>query len=386
MKRCLAYSLALLLACLGTIAQASIYGTLSNFDIYNETPEDAYGAEIELEDIHSSDVPYTFPANYNQEVKIEYNDGLHFGTRIRYTGYNFTSAGYLPANTAGQSTNGHSCVATAGCEHFGFAVSTQPTTTRFFWLDASGNRIGTMPESVPNPTWNYIAPVNGGAPRVAAVVEVPEPAEIIAQRPDSIWMKVWKVEIDRPVDLAELMSDNPIIPDGAGEVESEWELLEGGLGKQLEAEDDVPDDHYAVIRRYEYYEYTGAYDEEHEPITEFLNMEMLEPPVDELGQFISSNMVAANLAAPLEGDFDQDDDVDGADLLAWQRGFGEGSKLAEGDGNWDDSVDGDDLAIWDDLYPNQENAAVDAVPEPGTCLLSLLCGLSTLLRRSRNRD
>lgn len=29
--------------------QATIYGTMSNFDIYNETPHDSYGAEIELE-------------------------------------------------------------------------------------------------------------------------------------------------------------------------------------------------------------------------------------------------------------------------------------------------------------------------------------------------
>lgn len=56
-------------------------------------------------------------------------------------------------------------------------------------------------------------------------------------------------------------------------------------------------------------------------------------------------MVAANLVAPEEGDFDQDDDVDGFDYLDWERGFGDGQPLIDGDGNWDD-VHGVDLAIW----------------------------------------
>lgn len=49
-----------------------------------------------------------------------------------------------------------------------------------------------------------------------------------------------------------------------------------------------------IIRRYEFYEYTGQYDEEHEPITLFLDPgDLLEPPEGELGNFISSNMAAA---------------------------------------------------------------------------------------------
>ncbi len=356
--------------------EASIYGTLSNFDTYNETEIDSYGAEIELEGVHPEDLYRTFPSHYDNEARIFYQEGANFGTRIKYSGYNFTTDGYLPANTVGQSTNGHACVGTAGCEHFGFSLTgVQPTATRFYWLDQNGQRIGTMPESIATPTWNYVANP-GGAPRLGAIVEVPEPVEVIPQRPDSIWMKVFKTEIDRPVDLMELMSDNAIIPDNIGEQETEWELLEGGLGKQQEAEDDVPEGKYAVIRRYEYFEYTGLYDEEHEPISIFLDEDLPEPPLGELGQFISANMVAANLAAPEEGDFDQDSDVDGRDFLAWQRGFGQGNKLADGDANWDDEVDHEDLVIWQNLYLPDDNPALRAVPEPATWLLG---GLSTLL-------
>jgi hypothetical protein len=385
MKTLLTYTAAALSLLGGTTVQASIYGTLSNFDTYNETEIDAHGAEIELEGVHIEDLYRTFPSHYDNEVRTSYQEGANSGIRITYTGYNFAPSGYLPANTVGQSTNGHACVGTAGCEHFGFSLTgAQPTATRFYWLDQSGQRIGTMPESIATPTWNYVANP-GGAPRLGAVVEAPEPAEVIPQRPDSIWMKVFKTEIDRPVDLMELMSDNAVIPDDIGELETEWELLEGGLGKQKEAEDDVPEGKYAVIRRYEYYQYLGPYDEEHEPTSIFLDDDLPEPPVGELGQFISANMVAANLAAPEEADFNQDGQVDGRDFLAWQRGFERGNKLEDGDANWDDSVDNEDLEIWEQKLPGDDNPGFANVPEPAAGLLAVLVCLASFGWGGRRR-
>ena len=48
------------------------------------------------------------------------------------------------------------------------------------------------------------------------------------------------------------------------------------------------------------------------------------------------------------GDFDGDGDVDGADFLSWQRGFGltGGATSGDGDGNGDGKVDGLDLSVW----------------------------------------
>ncbi|MEZ6068940.1 MAG: PEP-CTERM sorting domain-containing protein [Pirellulales bacterium] len=184
------------------------------------------------------------------------------------------------------------------------------------------DRIGTLPEIVPGPTWSYVPPaVPGGAGALQAAIRVPEPAEVVVQRPDSTWMKVYKVKLpasqapDDPVAMQELLmqliSDanpendqpdvplNDIVPEGEdpAEVEAEWELLEGGAApKEMMAEDDIDEENDGiVIRRYEFYKYTGPYDAEHEPTSLFLDTDLLEPPMGELGDFISANMVAAVL-------------------------------------------------------------------------------------------
>ena len=74
-------------------------------------------------------------------------------------------------------------------------------------------------------------------------------------------------------------------------------------------------------------------------------------------------------------DFDEDNDVDGADFLVWQRNSGMtgGATLANGDANGDGNVDGSDLAIWQDQFGSTSMVAVaNAVPEPGTALLLVL--------------
>ena len=283
-------------------AQASpISGTLSNFDTYYDNTDspsiDAYGAEIELEDIHSSDVQTTYPSHYSSSIKSEVGDlgNGHFGTRIRFDGYNFPgSPGYIAPHVNPPSTNGHACVGTAGCEHFGFSASVQPTVMRFFWLDQSGSRIGTAPLTIPNPTWTYVPPAFAGAPaRIQAAVVVPQPVEVEPQLPDSLWLKIFVTETEVEVELDDLVSDGVLVPHGEVETETEieWEFLEGGEVFMVEA--DVPEAGKDIIRRYEYYKYTGPYSDEHEPTA---------PPWDGVGEFpptagafIAANMVAVNL-------------------------------------------------------------------------------------------
>ena len=296
----------ILVVALGAIAAqaGSISGTLSNFDTYydnTDTPSlDAYGAEIELEDIHSGDVQTTYPSHYINSAKLDVADlgNGHFGTRIRFDGYNFSGiSGFIAPHPNPPTTNGHACVGTAGCEHFGFSASLQPTAMRFFWLDQSGSRIGTAPLTIPNPTWTYVPPaVVGAPPRLQAAVVVPKPVEVEPQLPDSLWLKIFVTETEQEVELDDLVSDGVLVPHGEVETETEieWEFLEGGEVFKVEA--DIPEPGKSIIRRYEYYKYTGPYSDEHEPTA---------PPWDGMGEFpptagafIGANMVSVDLLIP----------------------------------------------------------------------------------------
>jgi hypothetical protein len=67
----LALMAALLLAWPGVASAAGIaYGTVSNFDTVNDTGVECHGFEIELDDIHSSDITYTYDYNHYGTPKI----------------------------------------------------------------------------------------------------------------------------------------------------------------------------------------------------------------------------------------------------------------------------------------------------------------------------
>ena len=79
-----------------------IYGTLSNFDIYNTSPEPAEGAEIELEGCDSSSIGGHYPSHYSSFTAIDYSENGKTGVRLRFEGYNFageTCAWIAPAES-----------------------------------------------------------------------------------------------------------------------------------------------------------------------------------------------------------------------------------------------------------------------------------------------
>lgn len=84
-----------------------------------------------------------------------------------------------------------------------------------------------------------------------------------------------------------------------------------------------------------------------------------------------------------DADFDEDADVDGADFLIWQRGFGMANATnADGNADGDSDVDADDLAIWSAKFglPAQV-AAGAAIPEPTSLSLIVAAGAIVLARR-----
>jgi len=91
------------------------------------------------------------------------------------------------------------------------------------------------------------------------------------------------------------------------------------------------------------------------------------------------------------GDFDADDDVDGADFLSWQRGLTAQKRtttLADGDADGDSDVDDEDLSLWSNQYGaglGSARSAVQTVPEPSTLCQCLFASwlISQTLRFSR---
>ncbi|MBN1853143.1 MAG: hypothetical protein JW829_10485, partial [Pirellulales bacterium] len=92
-------------------------------------------------------------------------------------------------------------------------------------------------------------------------------------------------------------------------------------------------------------------------------------------------------------DFNADGDVDGADFLAWQIGFGTtgSATRADGDANGDANVNGADLAIWKTQFGMggaPGGLSGTAIPEPNTLGLfglACICLAVTLLRHQGGR-
>jgi hypothetical protein len=84
-------------------------------------------------------------------------------------------------------------------------------------------------------------------------------------------------------------------------------------------------------------------------------------------------------------DFNQDNIVDGADLLHWQRNLGVTSNatLAMGDGNRDKKITAADLDVWKFQFGEDgSHHAVTAVPEASSILLAAM-GLLAFASRGR---
>jgi len=83
-----------------------------------------------------------------------------------------------------------------------------------------------------------------------------------------------------------------------------------------------------------------------------------------------------------DANFDQDNDIDGADFLTWQKGFGMGTTFSEGDANYNESIDSTDLSFWEAQFGTSlpPLAATRSVPEPSIATLLALGALSLLIK------
>ena len=310
-------------------AQSAVVGGLGNFDAANYEGKDAYGMEIQIEGIQPSDLTLSWCGNkYGCPQVTAYATGVY----VRYT------STYDPANkvfnsitvphTPGTSFTG-TCYQwspsykTSGCDHFGVRFSytaavNNAIVTGFRWMFEDPGNAGTLIGSansiiVPSPVYTYFQPaVPAALPVLVAVIVLPPPPPpppaVPPQFGNAAWMKVFKTELAREVALDELTSNNPIVPQDAAQVETDWVLLQpappvvpGDTRRRRTRhanQGGVAAGTRAVLRRYETYAYTGAYD----PLTHEVmcggDTKCTAPLAGELGDMLTAQMAAANVAVP----------------------------------------------------------------------------------------
>ncbi len=290
----------------------SMYGALSNFDVFNDAGEDAHGFEIELDGLTSNDVTSYFGSpntQYGNPTIVNFNGGVY----VRYTSPYDAGAGAFtittPIATNMSNTGGHSCwyggssgYPGLGCEHFGVGTGRNPTAVKYRWLVADpanpGSLIAHTPDvAVPSVTWTTTPPpVPNNPPVVVAEVEPPVPANGF-QFSDAYWVKVYVTQWKRRLALNQLVTDNPAVPNLPSETEAEWEIFQKnpnlpGLGK-LRHQGNLNRGSYSVVRRLEFYKYTGAYDAEtHEALCADGSCNV--PGPGELGDYLGAQMTASN--------------------------------------------------------------------------------------------
>ncbi len=292
------------LACLALSngpARASIaYGSINNFDTVNDTSNVCHGFEIELHDIRSLDITYTYDYNhYGTPTITEFTSsdalGLHTNVLVRYaavwTGTDWSAYTAIPTNNI-PPTQGHAFTNPSlnfGGEHFGVGYRTPPTKVCYYWLTNSGSSLLRGPQV-------YVSTPVFTAPQPAAVVPViPAPVlplpppplsdpSIVYEFSDATWVKVITTtsHTNHPIELRELITpdtNNPSAKDWRNgepdQVETEWQLLQtdfnsasgynptngvGGANGQLAgATNALTHSDDVVTYRYEYYAYVGPY-------------------------------------------------------------------------------------------------------------------------------
>ena len=315
---------ALFIAPRGVAAQtATIYGQLGNFDVINNTGKDAHGFEIELQGIQPNEVFYAFSVQRYGAPQISASP-TGTSTIVRWSsGYDSASQAYYQRTVpyAGGGTFGGTCYQwngagydTAGCEHFGVSLNIGSPKATYRWLVDNPVQPGTLvavdPPVPVAQAFYYVQPPQPLAPPVVvAEVQAPEPAEAPSLYGDAQWMKVFVQQLPQAVNLDQLVTDNPlVVPMNPGQVEVNWDVIQtepallasnsnGNQKRQrkqgLSSLDPAT---RSVVRRYELYTYTGAYDPlTHEALC--ADLTCTSPSPGELGDFVSAQMTAVNVQA-----------------------------------------------------------------------------------------
>ena len=308
-------SVALLGSAAARAQTATVDGTLSSFDVVNETGFDAHGFEIQIEGAAQNDLYYTgYGQQYGMAKVSTYATGIRVRWESPYDAVNHVYTKTTPQHTPGVPYNWNDCYqagstyATAGCEALGQWLRPTPgkvITPTGRWLIEDPQNPGTLIPVEPNiaipfPNYSIVTGTTlGSSPVVVAEVEAPEPPETPEVYGDAQWVKVYKTQLTRPATPADLTSDNPVVPQNAAQVETAWDILQAsppsnGNQKRNRHQGGINPDTRAIIRRYETYKYTGAYDAvTHQAVC--ADTVCAAPSAGELGDFIAAQNSAVNV-------------------------------------------------------------------------------------------
>jgi uncharacterized protein (TIGR03437 family) len=260
---------------IGPASAQTLSGSLSNFDVFNDTGEQPHGFEIELQGLTSKDVGLPFGGTYIRYGNPTVVDVPGLGVVVRYASPT-DSAGHFTVGTpvpqAFTTTTGHQCwtggapgYPTSGCEHFGVPMFSNPTAVVYRWLIEDPNAPGTLIRAGSNvniaaPLWVVTPAPAGGAAVVNAAIAPPQSPR---QFGDAVWVKVYETESPGAADLQHLLTDDPSVPQAPAPTEVEWELSQSnpkpGHGV-LQHGKPLGKGNQSVTRRFEFYKYTGTYD------------------------------------------------------------------------------------------------------------------------------
>ena len=308
--------LALMAAPLAMQAQSvTLYGSLSNFDVVNDTGGEVCGFEIEFHGSTGINSYYNWN-RYGAPSVVPFPGGG--GVYARWMSA-WDPASQKCINSTPQAIKptvltGHQCIigtagyTTSGCEHFGISTIGNPTKVIYHWMVADPANPGQLKTygsqvGIPAPVWVVQPPAVPGAPAViVAVVDPPIPPPPAKTFGEAQWMKTYKTELNRLANLDELVADNPAVPQDPAQVETDWDLMQtelGGGGRQRQKRGGLGNGGKAVVRRFEFYKYAGAVD----AITgeaKCADLLCKAPGPGEVGDFIGAQNAAANLNVPLQ--------------------------------------------------------------------------------------
>ena len=313
--------LALLLAFASVPAHSQVFGSLANFDVVNDTGENAHGFEIEIEDIHSSDITSIFGAanrwpnmeRYGAPTVTEFTTATGGpGVKITYkANYNGTWSVGTPSGTLPVSPS-DSCWPLGAkaygplypCDHFGVSTTVNTPKTKYSWLvevPANPGVLTPVLATVPNPVWTVTpVPPIGNIPQPPKVnVAIAAPAPQVYEFGEPRWVKVTATGTLKDVSVEDLVAENAVIQKAKTQTQIEWQLLQVDAGNPGSGQIDLTGvalDQGAkgVVYRFEFHKYTGARDPQTNEALPLTSDTPVQPDPADLGQFIVAQNAGIN--------------------------------------------------------------------------------------------